>query len=500
MHPLGGICSLISTFLALFLSGPKRERRIWIAVFIIFFILVLALAVPYLFKKSIFFNPIGYLGHFQGIAQLTQNCLLTTTGALVQTVRLKDGLFGPFPLFCFVLCFGFFAAPKTQRKIAVGIILIYSVLLFCAFFHTDPTWSPGELFWRMCIPLVVILFGAVGKCSCFAIEKSLHILKTSLKNPDRKGEFSIQNIWPVLLLALVSGYSFDMVLSGSEQIYATREHMRNRQALNFNSEQPKILLSQAKPGDRVLYTSTMIMASYFIHGAMQQGAIYYHPAFRSQKFRNKWLKRKDLRFAAVYSPIVYHPSLEGLDENNRCITGPEFHFSPLNKPRKYGPISREGFIPAADFKWIQVKVKKADFPKYLRMFVRNPGKLSEVILVPLDSNKEMLWNCKTKTIIPSGWTGWVDLEIDKYVQTRQFRILLPKGQPRFLIGGIVFGKDKNHWPWAQKATLTFCAKNPDTGKVTLNFDPAKILPAPLKKRKITVLHDYGSSVLFRIDR
>ena len=499
MHPLGGLYSLISAFLTLTVSETNRKKRIWVAFFSLFLVMSLALLVPLLLEKPYVFKPFDYLRHFPEIAQLIQNFLSATGGALIQTVRLKAGLFGSFSLFCLMLCIGFFAAPKARRKIAVGIIFIYTIFLFLTLFHSDPTWTPGELFWRTCIPLVVICFGAVGKCACFASEKSLALFKGYLRDPDRTSEFSIQNAWPILILALVSGYSFEMVLSGSEQIYATQKYMQNRMAYNFDSAQTDLLLSEAETGDRVLYTSTMIMASYFIHGAMQLGAVYYHPVLKRTNIASEWLQREDLRFAVAYNPTVYHPSLEGLDEKNRNITGPEFHFSPLNKPRKYGPISREGFISAADFKWIQVNVKESDFPKHLRILIRNPGESSRVRLVPVKDNGVPLWQFKTKTI-PAQWTGWVELDIDEAIRVRRFRIILPRGQPQFSIGGIVFGNDKNLWPWAQKAVLTLHAKEPDTGKILLIFDPALILPPPLNKRKITVLNDHGSSVLFRVDR
>jgi hypothetical protein len=70
------------------------------------------------------------------------------------------------------------------------------------------------------------------------------------------------------------------MFSGFEQIIAIRNHMENRQALDFEADQPNILLSQAEPEDQVLYSSTMIMAYYFIRGAMQLGAVYYHPELK----------------------------------------------------------------------------------------------------------------------------------------------------------------------------------------------------------------------------
>jgi len=499
MHPLGMIYSFISLFLVLLLSGTTHKRRYWIAWFSFFLVMCLASVAPLYLKKPIVFNPFNYLSHFPGIAQLIQNFLSSTVGVLAQTVQLKEGLFGSFSLFCFLVCFGFFTLTKDQRNIIKVIIVIYCIFLFCALFHSDPTWSPGELVWRICIPLVVILFGAVGKCVCYVFEKGVNIIKGCIDDPNRMKEMSIQNIWPILIFALVLGYSFDTILSGSEQIFATKQYMQDRMAFNFDSIQPKLLLAEAEPGDRVLYTSTMIMSSYFIHGAMQLGAIYYHPVFLRANIQSKWLQRKDLRFAVAYNPTVFHPSLEGLDEKNRCITGPEFHFSPLNKPRKYGPIGREGFIPASDFRWIQVEIKEGESTDRLRILIRNSGESSMINIVPVKDNDVPFFQLNLKTI-PARWMGWIEFDIDKHTRARRFRIIFPRIEHQLFIGGMVFGDDKLHWPWAQKAVLTLQAKEFETGKIFLAFDPAFMLPSPLNQQKISVLDDTGSSVLFRIDR
>ena len=83
-----------------------------------------------------------------------------------------------------------------------------------------------------------------------------------------------------------------MTTRGVEQVYATMEHTIERQPLKFSASQPKLLLSRARPGDRVLYTSMIIMPYYFIHGAMKLGAVYYHPTMRGSRLAEKWLKRK----------------------------------------------------------------------------------------------------------------------------------------------------------------------------------------------------------------
>ena len=69
-----------------------------------------------------------------------------------------------------------------------------------------------------------------------------------------------------------------------------------------------------------------------------------------------------------------------------------------------------------------------------------------------------------------------------------------------LIYGMNFDESTLQWPWQQKSMVTFSAKDPETGKVTLSFDPADLLPAPLKDHKVCVLDDRGSSVLSLITK
>ncbi|MCP4667340.1 MAG: hypothetical protein GY849_13345 [Deltaproteobacteria bacterium] len=499
LHPIGGIYAAMAALLAWQISQKDRRRRMGIVILILFSIVSGAVVAAIFVKQPSLFNPFDYLAQFPGIGEVVRTYLSNISEVLIQIVQIKDGLFGPLSLFGCVLAFGFFSAPKERRKTAARMILIYGVFLFGALYHTDPLWAPGSLFLRMWIPLVAILFGAVASGFCFALRGSLGLLKDRLRDPRERAGFAIQKIWPALVLALVLGYTIDTSFSGSEQIYATRGYMHDRQALRFDPSQPELLMSQAKPGDRVLYTSTMVMAFYFIHGALEQGAVYYHPVFKGTKMTAEWLKREDLRFAAAYNPTVYHPSLEGLDEKNRCITDPVFHFTPLSKERAYGPIDREGLIPAGDFRWVDVAPRVRDFPKDIKILIRNPGKSSAIVLVPMGQDRRLLWKKNIKTKIRGQWAGWIKIDL-KVPNAKGFRIILPKGKSRFLLGGIAFGDDSHHWPWAQRADVILMGKDPNTGRVILNFDPARILPPPLNRLKISVLNDSGSSVLFKIDR
>ncbi len=59
-----------------------------------------------------------------------------------------------------------------------------------------------------------------------------------------------------------------------------------------------MLLSQAKPGDRVLYTSIISMPYYFIQGAMQLGAMYYNPALKGNLVEDEMLGKQKLTFCS----------------------------------------------------------------------------------------------------------------------------------------------------------------------------------------------------------
>jgi hypothetical protein len=133
--------------------------------------------------------------------------------------------------------------------------------------------------------------------------------------------------------------------------------MRDRQPTAFDAKQPELLLSTARQGDRVLYTSPIIMSYYFARGAMQLGAVYYNPALKGTATETEWLTRPDIRFAVAYNPTLYHPSYEGLPDKDWRISRPDFIFTPLARPRTALPIAVNGAVRAASFRWIDVEPK-----------------------------------------------------------------------------------------------------------------------------------------------
>jgi len=498
MHPVGRVYSLIAAVISLLTPGFKLKPRRLLPVLFIFLLVALSFTSFSFLRQTGLVTISVHPGGGAPVLAMVMGAAQSMAAVIVEIVRLKDSLFGSIPIFCGALVFGLIVMPPESRRTALRAILIYAFFLAAIFFYVSS--HPADVIFRIWIPLIVMLFGAVGYGIWYALQHSVGLLITRLRAPRPGENINLQQAVVVVILAILVGYSFQMITSGGEHLIATGRHLRNRQPIMFDPSQPELLLSQAKPGDRVLYSSMMIMPYYFIHGAMGLGAVYYHPAMEGTQSVSEWLERPDLRFAVTYNPTVYHPTYEGVSEHRWWVTSPEYRFSPLSKRRKHGPLAREGMIRASDFRWIEIRPTVPDFPGTLNLTVKNTGKKALIQVIPIDRAGVPLSAGRTKKMIPADFSGRVELDLSKAPQADRFRIVLPGGDPKLVIGAIGFGDDRNHWPWAQKADLTFMPKDSETGPVLVSFDPGKILPAPLNEKKITVLNDNGSSVLFRIDR
>jgi hypothetical protein len=268
--------------------------------------------------------------------------------------------------------------------------------------------------------------------------------------------------------------------------------------LRFEPAQIDKLLSEADSGDRVFYTSMIIMPYYFIHGAMNLGAVYYHPSMKGSPIGKRWINRPDVRFAALYNPTVYHPSFRGLKENEWWTQSPEFRISPLNKRRVHGPINREGVIPVDPFKWIEIRTHGKSIPQHLRIWINNPGKTSSLVITPRGKARKSDKKGRIKKKIPEQWSGWMEFDLRSIQPSKKIRVYFYPAENEFSIAGISFENHRLNWPWAQKADLYFMFKDVNTGLVKISFNPQKLLPPPLNKKRISVIDDQGSSVLFRI--
>ena len=497
LHPVGLAYVGLGAGLALAFGGWHRTSRAWkpillTALFFIATLLVLfAAGVPHL-AVPVHLIPTGgepFLDLFRrGVQSFTRE-------VVPNVLRLEGGLFGSIPWFCGWVALGLVSLAAEVRGPLLKFLGLYFVVLVVSLFHIQ--FNPADLFLRLWIPWIFILFGAVASGVCYLLRESKAFLLRSREESGPAATIAVGQAWPVIMLAVFFGYAFLMNIRGAEQIIATARYLKDRQPYAFFEEQPRKLLAEAKPGDRVLYTSYMIMPYYFIYGAMQLGAVYYHPTLERTRETMEWLRRPDVRFAVSYNPTVYRPKGDGLRERE-CLLTPQFYFSPLSDPPVYSPLSKDGALHSEDYQWLDLRPTNGPFPGKLRVLVRNDGPSVTLAAGPIDQGAEPA-GPMVKQVIPEKWDGWIEYPVATETAAKAIRIVMPRGRSLLAISGIAFDDEKHFWPWTAKTTLTVMSTNPLIGEVTVSFDPAKCLPPQFKDRKISVLNDKGSSVLFRIE-
>jgi hypothetical protein len=499
MHPIGLLYGVIAISMALVASDLKLRFRTWVSLGVaagivgIYALALRLIPIPGLVGKALSF-------HGGSVDSLIVNQIqgtVATLASLVENIVVHEvGLFGSLPLFCMLVTVGFLLAPSRMRRINLRVSILYSFFVVIAILTISS--HPGDILFRMWIPLPVILTGAVGYGLQYCTLASLKLAGKTERDTSQFRVNAWQYAWPAAVLALGIGFIFQRVLLGGEQILAMKEYLLARQPIKLCASQTEKLLSQANEGDRVLYASNTIMPYYFIHGAMRLGAVYYHQSFEANPAQEKLIDRDDLRFAVLYNPMVYHPALEGVPETLWWITRPSLRFSPLDKRWPYQPLSRDGAIYAADFKWIDVRPGVSDVPRKIKIRLSNPGKDSSLEVIPISGRGDLLPEGRLKLSITSQWNGWKSVEFSDMPDWGGFRLSFPMIEPPYLIQGIVFGDEEGRWPWLQKASMTFMPSQPSSEPITIKFDASAMLPKSLRKRDVTVIDDCGSSVLLKI--
>ena len=497
MHPIGLIYATMSVVLALLLLAAKDRSRIYLAILFVVSLVALVFIISAVTRCPFIPNLFRMPGGSYSLLTMGRAAILSGQQVITEIVKLGGGLFGSAPIFCGAGALGFITLTRPVRRPVVMILCLNLGFLTGTLFYAST--HPADVFLRLWIPLVAILFGLVGQALAFAAQLSWTCWRNFTLETGQTDHGGWQRLWPLVLVAFLTGYAVQMSVKGAETIVATTRYMEDSQPLEFSPEQPRLLLSLAQPKDKVFYNSIIIMPYYFSYGASRLGAVYYHPALRDTPEANTWLNRPELRFAVTYNPLVFHPSFVGVEEPGWWISSPDFTFSPLSAPRKFGPLAKDGQLAAAEFSWLELFLKTGDFPKLLKIKINNPGGPSAVDLIPVAADRTLLQSQKISAPVPAHWSGWISLNLATSPGVNRFRILLPAGTPLYQIQGLVLGEDPRLWPWSQKASLTLMPRA-GPSDITVSFDPGELLPAPLSTLPITVLDDHGSSVLLQLRR
>ena len=94
---------------------------------------------------------------------------------------------------------------------------------------------------------------------------------------------------------------------------------------------------------------------------------------------------------------------------------------------------------------------------------------------PLDRHRQVVK-------VPARWSGWLTVDLADMPPDGSVRLMFPREADKFKVAALTFGEDRLHWPWAQKARLTFQPRYDTTGPITVSFDPKHLLPEELRAR------------------
>ena len=259
-----------------------------------------------------------------------------------------------------------------------------------------------------------------------------------------------------------------------------------------------MLLDESEHRDRVLYDSVSLMSFYFVHGALDRGAVFY-PAVKGTNRESEWLSGPDLRFVIRYNPLVQTPQLEHVDEEKWWRSFPQLRYSLLHKERGQRTLSVEGRIPLQEFSSITIEPKQSFSSGPLRLLMENPGSRESLDILPLYEQQQSNHGADCIPLeIPARWSGWIPVDISRFTDAKGFRISSPAHEGRCSIAGISFGSTSLHWPWAEKCTMKLVPSDSKRSPEVVSFDSARLVPASLRKKGITILDDAGSSVLVRL--
>jgi hypothetical protein len=497
LHAIGIIYAMMSSALALVLQAGRLNIRTLAIVCGAILLAGLALVAPAMVDHPGFVRfsilPPGDQP-FQAMAIAARDSLLAV---IIECWRLREGLFGIIPLFFGAVAMGFLTADRSRAYAVLTFVAVYAIFLGGLMFY--PSSHPADVILRMWIPLVVVLFGAVGQAFWHTLRGSWSCLVDGVTDAAPHQPQGMERRWIVVAMAVLVGYCVHMMTAGAEQILITAKQEHRDQPLRIEASQPERLLREAGPGDRVLYTSVIVMPYYFIHGAMRLGAMFYDPAMADEDYIQRMLQEPKLRFAVTYNPTVHHPGFDGLPETQWWLSQPPMHFSTLNAARTDLPIAEEGVIPTEKFAWMDVRPKQSPFPRTMSLLTHGGDQEARIRVLALGADGTVLPGPGAGGTIPAHVSARVQIPLPEQANLSGARIVFPSRARSFAIRGLVFGAEQRlHWPWAQRARLSFAYREGRCEPAPVSFDVADLMPRELAARGVRVLDDRGSTVLFRI--
>jgi hypothetical protein len=484
IHPIGLIYAAISIGLALVLTGWPVPWRVWLPV-----LLAMGMVGLYMLLPSFIDRPTMEI----------QSYPLTPGQTLVDAFLegIEDALRAVFGwardllslgLSVAIILAGYMTVTGDKKKpvfwttVLLGGAAIVSLLIIRPRF-------PASVFLRLWVPLGVLLTGLVGNLIWFMIQRAGHYLRnkqktiaTATKDSDSMQHRLLSPAREILLIVLLlCGFTLDVGYSGVNRLYHGYVAIRDIHSIDLDPDQVEVLLSLAESGDRVFYTNEIQRDFYLTHGALKYGAIFY-PVLKDTAEAQYWFQRSDIRFAVFPDPVEW-------------LTFKDNWY--------YGLVHRNGTLAAEHLYGLNVVFPRPLAPARIFIWVENTGGANQVALYALnDEGHPQVDTPQVTATIPAQWTGWIEMNPTANAAASAAWGIRFSDVPGYLgIGGLRINDTTLQWPWEQLAQMTLLPRNPNVPPLeTISFDLAQLLPEPLAKDRLEVLHDGGATVLVSLDQ
>lgn len=466
-HMIGALHVLVILVLYWLTAEPPLGRSRIAATAVSLALLAVHLALPLVLDK-----PALQVGRFTeswlGPLALFPDNLRMALTTLIRFVESHGGY-----LICGLLM-GVGAAfnhPLRKRR-AVLVMWICLGLALASFLPRAPV--PGNAFQRIQTPILVLLCGLMGRAGWIWLRDGWAWLWSRLVQSGGaepryapvlfKGPLGLAGLFLIglaLFRVIVFGALEFRVAAGSAV-----ERAISQKNYAFEPGQVQLLTELAGPGERIFYRNIVPMQFYLNHGALKYGAVLNVLLSSGKEKSRQWLSDHRPGFVVTGSPWW------GLSDG---------------RPYKDRPI----------FQWGGALVPQGSG---LTFFLTRPAKPSEMVL-------GVEWTGEP------GRIGLTSAEGAWYPLTDAIEgpgLLHPKAGPRVTVSQFTLrasepfrltrlGLDhdqKTRWPWDRGVSVR---TNPSGGQarpVDIRF--ASSILSPLPEKRMEVLDDRGSSVLFRL--
>lgn len=481
MHPAGRIYAIMSVMLTFLIARSPFSRRIWLPALGVVVVVGISFILPRIIER-----PVLWTLPYPAPPHLTWQDMWWQTLSMARFV-IHHWSSGLFPVFIGVFLVGLFSLEPRLYRNALRMTLVLLLFLFFSLFYIQPHYV-GQPFIRMWVPVAVFLTGGVACGICVILRYSINLATSKCMLDAQKSLFlSRYNLnipiasvkYLIIVLVVLVFCISQFVTYHTPHLIAQIEQRIDYQSFALDPEQLRLLESEAAPDDKVFYHDEAFRDFYLTHGALKYGAIYY-PVLAGTPESDTWLEHPDLRFAVLYDPV------EMLAIN-------------LDYLRR-GLVTHQGEIGMAAFQQLQLSVAHRSSSDSLHIRVRNAGSATQLTLQAIaeDTTVEAQASAdRLNIMVPTGWQGWIILDLDAINHTTHWRLTAWPANGSLFISGISFDAGFQ-WPWPYNAQLTLVPVD-GAPPLSLSFDLSNQLPAPLHTRSVRVLHDYGASVLVRLE-